>query len=653
MFKQIDFPLWVLTRHNPILLLRRIDHERLERHAEDPDFLKLYDRVLERCRSERTDEGTWYAAQHPELRERVIAYFCAEFGLHNTVPIYSGGLGVLAGDHCKAASDLGLPMIAVGLFYTRGYFDQTLRLDGWQEDADETFDLSTMPLVRLRGAEGEPALTWVWSSGRKIHVGVWRMDVGRVPVYLLDSDLEENEPEDRELSHKLYQGGVDRRLRQEGLLGIGGVRVLRALGIEPVIWHANEGHASFMMVERVRSLTAAGTPIVDAVREVRATSMFTTHTPVPAGHDIFTHDQIAEWAGPYWDKIGDREELLGLGQAPGLDDDRFHMTAAAIRLSSRVNAVSERHGIVTRDIWRELWPNLEVDDIPIDHVTNGVHRATWMNDEIIALLDLHLGGDWAERLHDPHLLDGILTMPDSDLWITHTRLKTRLIDFIREEARRKWREKWQEASHLVGAGTLLNPTALTIGFARRFASYKRADLIFHDAARLRRLLADPWRPIQLVFAGKAHPADESGKEVLKRVYAYTRDSEFEGRVAFLEDYDMHLAHRLVEGVDLWMNIPRVPLEASGTSGMKAALNGVPQLGTIDGWWEEGFTGLNGWTIPLPEPGAKYQSVGVSPSLTAAVVDPQVTTWYCGGQRFSNGQGALALVPTPEAKQHRG
>lgn len=599
LFRSIDGPLWHLTRHNPVALLQRVDRSRLVACSEDPEFVALYDRVAEGLAQETNDEGTWFATRYEELRERPIAYFCAEFGLHNSVPIYSGGLGILAGDHCKAASDLGVPLIGVGLLYTRGYFDQALTLDGQQQDSDATFDLSVTPLEQLLGPSGEPYLTWLESSGRRVYVGAWRLMVGRVPIYLLDTDLRQNDPADRELSHKLYAGGADLRLRQEGLLGIGGVRVIRALGIEPVVWHANEGHAAFMLVERVRELTSDGTPFEEAVRRVRATSVFTTHTPVSAGHDMFSHEQIEEWAGPYWESIGpDREAFLRLGYNPAMDHGLFHMTAAAIRLAGRVNGVSERHGRETRHIWQGLWEAREASDVPIRHVTNGAHLGTWMNHAILGLLDEHLGTGWEAHLDEPGFWGFALGLDPTRLWEVHCRLKATLIAFIREEARRRWRDKWEEAAHLVGAGTLLDPLALTIGFARRFAAYKRADLVFRDSERLLRILTDPWRPVQIIFSGKAHPQDEDGKRLLQQVYSHTRDKRFEGRIAFIEEYDMHLGHRLFQGVDLWINMPRPPLEACGTSGMKAALNAVPQLGTLDGWWAEGYTGRNGWAIPL-------------------------------------------------------
>jgi glycogen phosphorylase len=597
LFQSIDEGLWHRTRHNPLELLCRVDPARIAACASDSDFLQRYDEVMERMAHEANTHDTWFQRNYPDLNGRPVAYFCAEFGLHNSVPIYSGGLGVLAGDHCKSASDLGVPMVGVGLFYRKGYFDQRLNLEGWQEDSDEEYDVSATPLVPVPGPNRQAWLATVETTGRPVHVRAWRIMVGRVPIYLLDTNLEANHPDDRGLMNKLYAGGAEMRLRQEWILGVGGVRVLRAMGVEPAIWHANEGHAAFMMVERVRELVVKGTPYPEAVRSVRARSIFTTHTPVPAGHDAFDADQLEACTGPLWKEMGvDRDTILKLGTHPALPG-QFHMTVSAMRLSARVNGVSRRHGQVSRNIWRELWPNRPWETVPIGHVTNGVHLATWMASPIMAVLDEHLGPDWGERLEEPGFWDQVLTIDHTKLWEAHLRQKRALANFIREDARRRFAGQLKEAAQVVGAGTLLDPMAFTIGFGRRFATYKRASLIFRDIERLRRLLVDPWRPIQIVFAGKAHPADNPGKEVLQSVYQFTRDPEFEGRVAFLEDYDMHLAHVLVQGVDLWLNLPRVPLEASGTSGMKAGLNGVPQLSTLDGWWQEGYDGLSGWAIP--------------------------------------------------------
>src|SRR6266481_3452495 len=486
LFRLLDPALWRRTQHNPIEVLRRVDPARLAACAADPAFVRLYDAVVAAATQDATSAGTWFATSYPESINRPVAYFCAEFGLHASVPIYSGGLGVLAGDQCKAASDLG----------------------------------------------------------------------------------------------------------------VRGVRVLRTLGYDPAAWHANEGHAAFMLVERIRELVARGTPFAEAVRKVRATSTFTTHTPVPAGHDTFSIEQVEQCVGPVWQEMGvSREAFIRLGHHPVLDHDRFHMPVAAIRLSARVNAVSRRHGEESRRIWAPLWPDRDVARVPIGHVTNGVHVATWMANRILTFFDAHFGPDWLARVDDPGFWDKVLELDPAALWAVHNQLKSHLMRSIREQARRRWADQWKEALHLVGAGILLDPDAFTIGFGRRFATYKRADLIFRDPDRLQRLLVNPWRPVQIVFSGKSHPGDEPGKQVLQRVYAQTREARFEGRIAFIEDYDMHLAHSLVQGVDLWLNVPRPPLEACGTSGMKAALNGVPQLSTLDGWWAEGYDGPNGWAIP--------------------------------------------------------
>ncbi|HEU4700228.1 MAG TPA: alpha-glucan family phosphorylase [Gemmatimonadales bacterium] len=597
LFRSIDEPLWHLTHHNPLTLLQRVDPARLAARASDSDFLRRYDAVLARLHQELTTQDTWFTATQPGLGARPVAYFCAEFGLHNSVPIYSGGLGVLAGDHCKSASDLGVPLVGLGLFYRRGYFDQRLRLDGWQEDSDEFFSVESTPLVPLTGPGGEEILVTVETFGRPVHVRAWRLAVGRVPVFLLDADLEMNAPEDRGLLNRLYAGGPDLRLRQEWILGVGGVRILRAAGLDPGAWHANEGHAAFMLIERLREHVAAGASWDEAVARVRDTSVFTTHTPVPAGHDAFSVDAVEACTGPVWEAMGvSREEFLHLGAHP-TQPGLFHMTVLAMRLSGHVNGVSRRHGQVSRSLWRDLWPQRPWETIPIGHVTNGVHLATWMASPVKDLLAEHLGPDWQTRLDEPGLWDQVLTLDHERFWLVHLALKEILGRLIREDARRRFASQHKEAAQVVGAGTLLDPAALTLGFARRFATYKRANLVFRDIERLKRILTNTWRPVQIVFAGKAHPADDPGKEVLQAVYHFTRDPAFEGRVAFLEDYDMHLAHLLVQGVDVWINLPRVPLEASGTSGMKAALNGVPQLSTLDGWWAEGYDGLNGWAIP--------------------------------------------------------
>jgi starch phosphorylase len=609
LFHRIDRRLWEGTRHNAVQFLRQVSREHLEEHAQDPISLERYDRVVRRFELLAQRNGTWFARHYPELLSRPIAYFSAEFALHRSLPIYSGGLGVLAGDHCKEASDLGVPLIGVGLYYHGGYFDQWIGLDGWQRDSDDPVDPTVNPVLRVNGADGKPCLVAVTISGREVQVGAWRVVVGRIPVYLLDTDLEANDAGDRQLTARLYTGDPGWRLRQEWVLGVGGVRLLRALGIQPEVWHANEGHAAFMFIERMRELAGKGLTPAQAQAQIRATSVFTTHTPVAAGHDVFTTDQVEQVTGPFWNTMGiTRDQFLALGK-PGGDDRRFEMTVLSLRLAGRVNAVSARHQEESRRIWRWMWAGgaggggggggkKPVADVPIDHVTNGVHLSTWMARPIRDLVAKSLGSDWELEAEPAAVAAAVREMDDDRLWAAHDSLRQLLFHYIREEARNRWRDKWKDAAKLGGSGALLSPGVFTIGFARRFATYKRADLLFRDRERLRRLLTDPRRPVQIIFAGKAHPADDPGKRVLQQVFIAAQDPSFEGRIAFLEDYELHLAHRLVAGVDLWLNLPRVPLEACGTSGMKAALNGVPQLGTLDGWWAEGFTGENGWAIPL-------------------------------------------------------
>ncbi|MFI5233083.1 MAG: alpha-glucan family phosphorylase [Gemmatimonadales bacterium] len=597
LFRAVDEQLWKRYRYDPLRVLEKVGAERLAQCADDARFLELYDSVMRWFESEKSSDLTWYARTYPDLRRRPIAYFCAEFGIYHSVPIYSGGLGVLAGDHCKTASDLGVPLVGIGILYRSGYFDQHVRLDGWQEDMADHIDPLRTPLEPIKGPHGELFLTKVQTFGRDVCIRVWRLAVGRTSVYLLDTDFDENHPDDRALLSKLYAGGPELRLKQEWLLGVGGVRALRALGIEPAAWHANEGHVAFMLIERVRELMAAGVPRDEAVRRVRENSTFTTHTPVAAGHDIFPADQVTACAGSLWSGGGvDDATLTAFGLNPAAGHGSFHMTAAAIRLSRHVNAVSRAHQVVTRRMWAPLWPGRREKEIPVGYVTNGVHLATWMATPIVRLLEKHLGRDWGTHAADPELWARVMQLEDGELWYAHQRLKHTLLALLREEVRREFAKRSRDANQLFGSGVLLSHDALTIGFARRFATYKRATLPFEDVERLLSIVTSKTRPVQIVFAGKAHPADTAGKQVLQEVYQAARDPRFQGRIAFVEDYDLHLAHVLVQGVDLWLNLPRPPMEASGTSGMKAALNGVPQLSSADGWWEEGFDGHNGWSI---------------------------------------------------------
>jgi starch phosphorylase len=571
--------------------------------AADDDYLRRYDEVMADFRTHVGGHHCSYLPFVPEDRNFAVAYFSAEYGLHRSLPFYAGGLGFLAGDHLKECSDLCIPLVAVGFMYPEGYLRQRLGDDGWQENRDEPLDRDAAAIARVLDGNGDQVVVRVPLMEPPVHVAVWKVTVGQIPLYLLDSDIPQNDPASRGICARLYIGDLEQRLRQEIVLGLGGAEVLRSLGITHYLLHLNEGHAAFALLERLRELVVAGAE-PDAARErIRRTSIFTTHTPVPAGHDVFPAELIERYFGSYWSSLGlDREAFLALGAHPEHPDEGFNMSALALRLSARANGVSRRHGEVSRRMWRSLWPDRPEADIPITHITNGVHVPTWIEPKVHLLLDEHLGADWLERHDDPATWDGLERIPDADLWRTHYWLKIKLIDAIRERARQRWLGDGGSPSLVMAGGALLDPSVLTIGFARRFATYKRANLILHDRERLARLLTDPRRPVQFIFAGKAHPADDPGKRLLQELVNAARNPVFGGRIAFVEDYGEQLAQYMVHGVDVWLNNPLPPLEASGTSGMKAALNGVPQLSFLDGWWEEGFDGHNGWAIAHEERG---------------------------------------------------
>jgi starch phosphorylase len=596
-FRTLDYSLWRSTAHNPVLMLRLIERQKLERAAADEDFLLLYDRAVDRLDEARSTHRTWWAQRFPQFNGQTIAYFSAEFALHQSLPIYAGGLGVLAGDHCKEAADLGVPLIGVGFMYPQGYFHQRVSAEGWQEETYERLNWADAPIEPALTPDGKPCITAVPLGDRSVLVAVWQVRVGRVKLYLLDTDLEENAPWDRELSARLYGGDRETRIQQEIVLGIGGVRALKALGVEPAVFHLNEGHAAFVVLQRIRDLLETGVSFDRALDEIRQSTIFTTHTPVPAGHDAFPFFLVEKHLAGCWGTLGpNRERFLALGSYDNGGGPLFNMTALALRSASEVNGVSQLHGEVTRSMWQPMWPGVPVEQVPVGAVTNGVHVPTWIAPDMADLFAKYLGPDWLERHDDPAAWDVILGIPDEELWAVRASLREYLFAFVRERARLRWTVDRVSTPRIVSAGTLLEPGTLTIGFARRFAGYKRPDLVFHDADRLAALLNSVERPVQIIFAGKAHPADDVGKHHLQQVYRRALDPKFGGRVAFVDDYDLHVAHFLVQGCDVWLNNPRKPLEASGTSGMKAAINGVPHLSIGDGWWAEGFTGANGWVI---------------------------------------------------------
>jgi starch phosphorylase len=601
LFKTLDRQVWKESSHNPVRVLRELPGEALEAAARDPEYLRHYDAVFAQFREDIDAREGYFSAHVLDPNHYPIAYFSAEYGLHHSLPFYAGGLGFLAGDYLKECSDLKVPLVAVGFMYPEGYVRQQIREDGWQENIDETLDRDAASIFRVLNERGDQLVIKVPWIEPPIHVAVWRIAVGRIPLYLMDTDIEINDPWNRRISQRLYVSDIEQRLRQEIVLGIGGSQVLDALGIKHSILHLNEGHAAFALLERIRERVQGGMSYEEAVQLVRQTSVFTTHTPVPAGHDVFPFELIDKYFSPYCQAWGlNRDTFLQLGVNPQEPNAGFNVTAFALRLSGYSNGVSKRHGEVARRMWQPLWPDVSEQNVPIDHVTNGVHVPTWIEPKMELLFNTYLGPTWLADHDNEALWELIDEVPDEELWKTHYWLKIKLIDAIRERIRQRWTRDHINLSVVRAGGTLLDHSVLTLGFARRFATYKRADLIFYDLERLKKLLNDRWRPIQIIFAGKAHPADDPGKRIIQRIFNAALDPELGGRIALVEDYGEQLAQYMVHGVDVWLNNPLPPLEASGTSGMKAALNGVPHLSIMDGWWMEGFNGKNGWVFGQEE-----------------------------------------------------
>ena len=600
LFRALDYPLWHLGGHNPIKQLREISTDKLTTAATDPTFLNLYDSVMSAFDADMSDRDSWFSTKYPNILDGPVAYFSMEFAIHNSLPIYAGGLGVLAGDTCKEASDLGLPLVGVGFMYPQGYFHQHISAEGWQEEVYEQLDFDEAPISPINPV---PRSKWCGPliqlklGDRPLYIGVWQVHLGRVNLYLLCCNVEGNMPQDRQLCARLYTADQGQRIQQEIVLGIGGVRALRALGIKPSVWHANEGHSAFMMLERVREEIEKGATFTEALQKVQATTVFTTHTPVAAGHDVFPISLVEKYLHGYWESLGiSRETFLELGRQDGTSDQTLNMTVLALKTANQRNAVSQIHGRITRRMWHGLWPEVKEDDVPISHITNGIHVPTWVAPEMGRLYEKHLGQDVSKRYDDTSLRELVLNIPDEELWAVHQILKRKLIGAMVERARQCSTERECLARQVLAMGSLIDQDTLTIGFVRRFTAYKRPELIFHNVERLKRIVTDRWHPVQIIFAGKSHPADLPSKQLLHDVYVLATDREFQGRIAFVEDYDIHMAHYLVQGVDVWLNTPRRLQEASGTSGMKAAVNGVLHLSVPSGWWYEGYNGANGWLI---------------------------------------------------------
>ncbi|HTQ55472.1 MAG TPA: alpha-glucan family phosphorylase [Bryobacteraceae bacterium] len=589
LFRRLDTDLWESTNHNPVQLLGSIDQMRLVAAAGDDSFLAHLERVAQALRARTEGKTSWFRRAHPAESQLGVAYFSAEFGLTECLSIFAGGLGVLAGDHVKSASDLGVPLTGVGLLYQQGYFRQYLNQAGWQQEEFANNDFHTLPL-RAVEKDGRPLKVTVEYPGRAVTARVWRAQAGRVPVYLLDTNLEANSAADREITGELYGGDNEMRLKQEILLGIGGYRALEAAGVAPNVYHMNEGHSAFLSLEHVRRLMSRYHLAFAEARELAAPSLiFTGHTPVEAGHDYFPPDLMDRYFGGYWQSLGlGRNEFLALGRRNASDErESFCMTILAMRLAAASNGVSKLHGQVARRMWQGIWPGVPVEDVPIGHVTNGVHFRSWISHEMNQVYDRYLGPQWREAANGD-LWKRVETIPAEELWRTHERRRERLVSFARRRLREQLQRRGAPQSEIEAADEALDADILTIGFARRFATYKRATLLLRDKDRLARILCDPKRPVQIIYAGKAHPRDGGGKELIQRIVTLARDPAFRRRIVFLEDQDMAVSRYLVQGSDVWLNTPLRPLEASGTSGMKAAANGALNLSTLDGWWDEAW-----------------------------------------------------------------
>lgn len=597
MFTMIDAHLWERLYHNPIKFFREVQRAKLNAVTYDRYYMEFYKKTMNEFDVYMAADDTWYKKAHPDLVNLPIAYFSTEFGLHETLPIYAGGLGVLSGDTIKEASDLGLPLVAVGFLYTQGYFSQHITEDGWQEARQVDLKFESLPVIPIFDDSGERLQISVELPGREVSAQLWEIHVGRVPLYLLDTNVESNSESDRQLTARLYSSDLDLRISQEIILGIGGVRALRMLGYNPAVWHMNEGHSAFLSFERIREMVATGHDFQTALEKIKAGNIFTTHTPVPAGNDEFPLWLMDKYFSNLWPEMGlEREQFINLAHRTLSWGETFSMPVLALRMSEQRNGVSELHGQVARHMWNFLWPDVNEDDVPITHVTNGVHTGTWLARRFKALYDQYFPEDWWHQVDNPEVWERVLMIPDEELWEVRKHLKRKLAAYMRERARGQWMQGKVHPVQVVASGTLLDPYALTIGFARRFATYKRAGLILHDYERLLKLINQPNMPVQIIFAGKAHPADQPGKLLIQEVYRKVKLAENGGRLIFLEDYDMNLARYLTQGVDVWLNTPRRPNEASGTSGQKAAMNGVLNFSIMDGWWREGFNGKNGWAI---------------------------------------------------------
>ena len=633
LFKTIDNDLWETCKKNPVKFLKQVSQERLEAVSKNVEFLKEYDKLARQFEDYMNSKNTWFANNYPENKNDLIAYFSAEYGLDRTIPIYSGGLGILSGDHLKSASDLGIPLVAVGLLYKNGYFHQKINGYGDQETEYINIELSNLPINPVKDKNGEDLIIYVKFPKRRLYLKVWQINVGRIKLYLLDSDIEKNNPEDRDVTLRLYGGDQEMRIRQEIVLGMGGTNLLtRALGLNPTIYHMNEGHSAFLILELMKNIIKEKQVSFDVARDIASSkTVFTTHTPVPAGNDIFPLDLVDKYFKDFWPRLGlDREEFLRLGMKPSqILEPGFNMGILALKVAGKKNGVSKLHGAVSRELFGDVWPDIAANESPITYVTNGIHTCSWLSPKLKELYNKYLMPYWQDNIHEDKVWEKINNIPDKTLWETHQDRKEKLLKLVKDNTTQRLRRSGYSYEEINEITSKLNPNALTIGFARRFATYKRATLIFKDLERITQILNNSEKPVQLIFAGKAHPADKEGQDLIKRIHEISMMPQFKGKIFLLENYNIAMSQYLVSGVDVWLNNPRRPMEASGTSGQKASVNGVINFSVLDGWWAEGYNQENGWTIGTNAEYNSYeeQDIADSQSMYRTLEDKIIPTYY--------------------------
>ena len=636
LFKIIDRDLWETCEKNPVKFLKLVSQDKLEEASKNTEFLKAYDMLSKEFEDYMNSKNTWFSNKYPENRKDLIAYFSAEYGLDQTIPIYSGGLGILSGDHLKSASDLGIPLVAVGLLYKNGYFHQKINGYGDQETEYHNIELSNLPINPVKDENGQELNIYVKLEKRKVYLKVWQINVGRIKLYLLDSDIDKNKPEDREVTLKLYGGDQDMRIKQEIILGMGGTNLLtRALGLNPTVYHMNEGHSAFLILELIKNIIKEKQVSFEVAKDIASSkTVFTTHTPVPAGNDIFPIELVEKYFKNFWTRLGlSREEFLKLGMKPCKElEYGFNMGILALKVAGKKNGVSKLHGAVSRELFGEVWPEIAANESPITHVTNGIHTCSWLAPSLKKLYNKYLIPYWQDNIHNDEVWENINNIPNKELWGIHQERKEKLLNLVKESTVTRLRRSGYSYEEINDITSKLNPNILTIGFSRRFATYKRATLIFKDLERITQILNNSERPVQLIFAGKAHPADKEGQDLIKRIHEISMMPQFKGKIFLLENYNIAMSKYLVSGVDVWLNNPRRPMEASGTSGQKASVNGVINFSVLDGWWAEGYNQENGWTIGSNAEYTSYeeQDIADSQSMYHTLEEKIIPIYYQKG-----------------------